>query len=179
MGRVEDIPSTGFEQSMNEVEMRADIIGVEVLEKLVAEDDVGDACGQVEVVTVIDDEFKVGESRLARGALVGDVHSNDAVRQAGGGITQTTVAWGELHEGFVLAEERAQQAELAVHLAAAFLWRFPAGEAGVVGNALEKLIVEFFEEGRTLLPGACPKAGGKFLFDLVVVAETFGGAGHG
>ncbi len=51
---VKNVPAAGFEEAVNDVEMWTDIIGVEVLEKLVAEDDIGDACGQVEVVTVID-----------------------------------------------------------------------------------------------------------------------------
>ncbi len=94
---VEDVPSSRFQQSMNDVKMRADIVGVEVLKKLVAEDDIGGACGQVEVVAIIDDQVEVRRDGVGGGALVGDVHTDDTVREAGRSIAQSAVARGELH----------------------------------------------------------------------------------
>jgi hypothetical protein len=86
---------------------------------------------------------------------------------------------GELQQGFVGTEEWAQEAELAVHLAMAFLRRLPAGEAGVVGNAIEELGVEFLEEGGAIFADTYEQAGGEFFSNLAMMAEVFGGAGHG
>jgi hypothetical protein len=94
---VEDIPSSGFEQPMNDVKMRADIVGVEVLKKLVAEDDISGASGHIEVIAVINDELKIRWDGVCRRALVGDVHSDDAIGEFGSGIAQSAVPWSEFH----------------------------------------------------------------------------------
>jgi hypothetical protein len=151
---------------------------MQVLQKLVAEDDIGDASGQVEVVAVIDDEVEVRRDGVRWGALVGDVHADDTIRQRGRCVAESAVTWSELHQCFIRTEERAQQTELAVHLTTAVFRGVATCEAGMVGNALKEFIVQFLEQSGTLLPSAAAQPGGEFFFNLEMVAETIGGAGH-
>lgn len=176
VGGVKDVPAAGLEEAADEVEVGADVVGVEVLEELVAEGDVGDGVGEGEVVAVVNDEFEVGGRGLAGGALVGDVHADDMAGGGGGAEAEAAVAGSELDEGAALGEEGAEEAHLAVHLAPAFLGGLAAGEAGVIRDALEELAVEGLEKSGAFLPGTGAEPGGELFFDLVMVAQALGAA---
>jgi len=63
---VEDVDSSRLEEAMDHLKVGIDVVRVKVLEKLVAEGDVGASVGQVEVVTIVDDKLEIVGCDLAR-----------------------------------------------------------------------------------------------------------------
>lgn len=179
VGGIEDVPAARFEEAADEVEVGADVVGVKMLKKLIAEDDVCDGVWKGKMVAVVNHEFEVGGRGIARGALVGDVHANDLAGGFGGTEAESAVTWGKFYERSAVGEKWSEEADLTVHFAAAFLGGFAAGESRVVRDADKELTIEGLKESGALFPRADAQAGGEFLFDFVVMAETFWGAGHG
>lgn len=155
MWGIEDIDASRLEEAADQLEVEGDVLGVEVFQKLVAEGEVGAGVGQVELVTVVDDEIEVIRRGFAGTALVGDVDTVDAFAPLGRRAAEAAIPGGELYQdglGAGFGKMRAEEAQLRLEVVPGSLRSFAAREAGMVGNAFEKLGVEGLEEYGALLP---------------------------
>jgi hypothetical protein len=112
---VKNIDSARAEEPVHGLEVERDVIGVKVFEKLVAEDHIGTAGGKVEMVPVVDDEFKVVGGDLTGGTLVGDVDAVNLFASRCRCKAETAVAGGELDEdgfGAVRGKVRTKEPQL-------------------------------------------------------------------
>lgn len=73
----------------------------------------------------------------------------------------------------------AEEAELRLEIPGELDGRGKPGETGMIRDPGEELGIERLEERGSFLPGGGSEAVGKFLLDLVVVADSFGGTCHG
>ena len=108
MRGVEYIDATRLEESAGQLEVRVDVIRVEMFEELVTEEDVGRRIRNGQLVSVIDDEFEVWGRRVVLCALIGNIDSNHAFYLVGDGGRKTAVARGKLEEDGVRLEEWAK-----------------------------------------------------------------------
>ena len=77
MRGAEYVATTRLEDSAYRLEMQLRVLGVEVLEQLITEHDIGKVGFQFEIVAVVDDELEVFWHGLKLTRLVGDVYPVD------------------------------------------------------------------------------------------------------
>lgn len=95
---VEDVNAPRLEQPVDHFKVGIDVVGVEVLEELVAEDKIGASVGQVEVIPVVNDELEVLRKDFTGGTLVGDVDAVDLFASRCRRKAQPAIPGGELDE---------------------------------------------------------------------------------
>jgi len=132
------------------------------------------------VIAIVDDKLKIPGKGLAGRALVGNVDAVDMRAPLRCRSAEPTIPGGELDQdrfGAGLGKMRAEEAQLRLDVAPRSIRRLATGETRMVGNALEELGVEGFEQFGALFPGGGAEPRGEFLFYFVVVAELVRGSG--
>jgi len=175
MRRVEDVDASRTEEPVHGFEVKGNIIGVEVLEELVAEGKVAAAIGQIELVAIVDDQFEILRENFSRRALVGDVDAVDALAPLCRRSAESAIAGGDLDEdgfGSRLGKMRAKETHLRLQIFPGGLRGFPAGEARVVLDPVKKLGVECLEQRGALLSAGGAEPRGEFALHLEVVTKA-------
>jgi hypothetical protein len=171
-----EVGAAGAEDAGDFAELGEGVVGVKMLHKLVAVDEISGGVGQGEVESVGEEEAEIGRGAWGGGDGGGDLDGGDAADEGRGGEGEGAVSGSDFDEVNGGAKEGAEGAKLAEGLAADFLWAGGAGELGVVGDAAEKLLVNLAIEAGALGGGGAEEAAGKLAFDFVMGAEAVGGA---
>ena len=132
------------------------------------------------MVAVVDGKLKIPGKGLAGRALVGNVDTEDMRAPLRCRSAEPTISGREFDEdrfGTRLGKVRTEEAQLRLDVAPRSLRCITTGETRMVGNALEELGVEGFEQFGALFPGGGAEPRGEFLFYFVVVAELVRGSG--
>ncbi len=175
VGRVEDVRAPRLEDPAREVEVRPDVVRVEVLEELVAIDDVGAAIGQIQVVAVVDDVPEIRGDREVLVALVGDVTTPDDLRFAGSFgrlVGEPAVPGSKLDERDPGAEVGAQEAHLAGDDPLVLGVGGLTGMERVIRDPPEKLVVELARETMPLFAGGVSKAASELALHFVMETQS-------
>lgn len=125
------------------------------------------------MISVVDDEVEIFRTGIVVGPLIGDVDSDHFSASTGCRETQAAIAGREFQQDGIGSQVGSQQAHLALDVATRFLFCFPPGEARMVRDSFEQLVVEGREQLRSLRAIGFAQPSGQLPLDLVVVAESF------
>lgn len=118
--------------------MQGYVFGVEMFEELIAEDDIYGCVGnRVELVAIVDNQFKIIRKSFIGIALVGNIDANDMGAMFAGLKSKAAIAGGDFQESHLWFEMRGDETELFFDIASALLGGFAAGEPRMVGYAFE------------------------------------------
>jgi len=186
MGSVEDVGAPGGQKAVDHFKMKGNVIGMKVLEELVAEGEVSAAFGQFEMISVVNNELEVCGEDLTRRTLIGDINAIHSLAPTCRRTAEAAITGSELDQnGFRprIGKVGVEEAKLRFEVAARGFDRFATSEAGVIGDTVEQLGIKGLEELGALFSGRGSHPGGEFALDVVVMPEAFRGAfkggGHG
>lgn len=153
---IEDVDSSRLEEPVDHLKVGADVVGMKVLEELVAKGDVGASIRKIEVIPVVDDEFEVLRKDFVGGTLVGDVDAVDVLAPLRRRAAETAIPGGDLDKNGFRArfgKVGTKEAQLRFEVAAGSLSGFAAGQPGVVLNPVKQLGIEGLEQFGAFLAG--------------------------
>lgn len=170
---VKEVDSSRLEDPKDGFEVGNHIVGMEMLEELIAEGHVHAVVRDLEVIPVVDDELEILRLGILGVSLIGDIDSDDLLADFASGETEATVPGGHLEEYGFLAQKGAKEAHLGLDILSRRLLGVASGQPGVIRHTLEQFRVERLEELGSLFPGGVAHAASEFTLHFEVMTNAF------
>ncbi len=142
MRSIENKESVGSEATMNLGEMVGQVIGMDMLDDLVTEDDIDGVWCNGKVVAIVEDKVEVTGSVTEEIGLSGNVDADCAFDMSGGGESELAVAGGDLEKRCLRGEERFEDTHASLNGLADGFRVLLEGQAGMMGTLLKESLIE-------------------------------------
>jgi len=156
--------------------MLASVLGMQVLDQLIAVGEVDGALRQRQATTICQVNVKIFRRTLMRGDLTGNVYGMDLLHHLRQTPRERQIARADLKHCGLAREQRRQEVQLTMHLRSA-LARVASAKLRMVRDFAEQLVVRPRVQRFALLRRSLAQALRQLTLDPIVLTQLLGGTG--